>query len=58
MKEMGKDIGTKNRVYDMWVKCTMKKATEYTAWRNTFLQRDSNIQMQSHLETSAEVEIK
>lgn len=58
MKEMGKDIGTQNRVYDMWVKRTMKKATEYTAWRNTFLQRDSNIQMQSHLETSAEVEIK
>lgn len=55
---MGKDIGTQNRVYDMWVKCTMKKATEYTAWRNTFLQRDSNIQMQSHLETSAEAEIK
>lgn len=58
MKEMGKDTGTKSGVYDMWVKYIMKKATEYTAWRNTFLQRDSNIQMQSHLETCAEVEIK
>lgn len=58
MKEIGKDIGTKSGVYDMWMKYIMKKATEYTVWGNTFLQCDSNVQIQSHLETCAEVEIK
>lgn len=45
MEEMGKDIGTKSGVYDLWVRCLLKKATEYTVWGNTFLQFDSNIQI-------------
>lgn len=58
MKEIGKDIGTRGRVYNLWAVYNEESHRVYYVGKHTGLRPDSNTQMQSHRETYAEVESK